>query len=66
MDDLNIENMQLDPEEIRKKVSRVSFFCLLNLAVSCPSQFIHLYICHFNIYLSFKNIRDVASCTKIL
>ena len=34
MDDLNIENMQLYPEEIRKKVSRVSFFCLLNLVGS--------------------------------
>jgi hypothetical protein len=54
MDDMDIENMELDREEARKKVSRVSFFCLFNLAVSCPSQFIHLYIRHFNTSFSFK------------
>ena len=54
MDDMDIENMELDREEARKKVSRVSFFCLFNLAVSCPSQFIHLYIRYFNTSFSFK------------
>ena len=34
MDDMDIENMELDREEARKKVSRVSFFCLLNLVGS--------------------------------
>ena len=52
MDDMDIENMELDREEARKKVSRQYFFFTLNLVAS---RMISLFIFTYAISISLLN-----------
>ena len=49
MDDMDIENMELDREEARKKVSQLYFFFTLNLVAS---RMISLFIFTYAISIS--------------